>query len=140
MICNRTRKKVIAEQEQLCSTTLSQARGLMFTIRPRPLVFAFRAERILSFHMLFVFYPIDVLFLDRNQSVIEMKEHFMPFTLYATKRPAQYAIELAAGTIRKTGTRLGDAITLGPEHLPSQQKNNRFIKENNSPGHCGGVV
>ena len=60
--------------------------------------------------MLFVFYPIDVLFLDKNKFVADKKENFMPFTFYKSKKKAMYAIELPNGVIKKTKTNIGDKI------------------------------
>ena len=60
--------------------------------------------------MFFVFYPIDVLFLDKNKVVVDKKENFKPFAFYNSKRKAMYEIELPNGTIRKTKTNIGDKI------------------------------
>jgi len=62
--------------------------------------------------MLFVFYPIDVLFLDKNKIVVEIKENFMPFAFYTPKNKAQYVTELPKGTIKKSKTEIGDKIEL----------------------------
>ena len=61
--------------------------------------------------MLFVFCPIDVLFLDKNKKVVEIKENFMPFTFYTPKNKAKYVIELPSDLIRKTRTEVGDKIS-----------------------------
>ena len=60
--------------------------------------------------MLFVFYPIDVLFLNKNKIVVEMKENFMPFSLYTPNKKALYIIELPKNTIQKTKTEVGNKI------------------------------
>ena len=39
--------------------------------------------------MLFVFYPIDVLFLDKNNIVVDKKDNFKPFTLYNSKKKGE---------------------------------------------------
>ena len=65
------------------------------------LIFAFDEEKIVPLHMFFVFYPIDVLFLDKNKIVVEMKENFMPFTFYTPARKAKYIIEIPNKTIKK---------------------------------------
>ena len=60
--------------------------------------------------MLFVFYPIDVLFLNDKKYVVGMKKNFAPFTFYKSKKKAMYAIELPSGTIKQTKTGIGDKI------------------------------
>jgi uncharacterized membrane protein (UPF0127 family) len=60
--------------------------------------------------MFFVFFPIDVIFLDKNKTVIEIKERFLPFTFYKTHFKAKYAIEMKSGLVRKTNIEIGDRI------------------------------
>ena len=74
------------------------------------LIFEFWEEKIISLHMFFVFYPIDVLFLNKNKVVVDKKDNFRPFTFYKSKRKAAYAIELPYGTLNKTKTDIGDKI------------------------------
>ena len=76
----------------------------------RALIFKFDREKIISLHMFFVFYPIDVLFLDKNKIVVDKKENFKTFAFYSSKKKAIYAIEFLEGTIKKTKTEIGDKI------------------------------
>jgi len=108
-IRNLTRKTLLSENAKICKSALSKFIGMMFS-RPRALVFAFKEEKITSLHMLFVFYPIDVLFLDKSKKIVEIKENFMPFSFYRPKNKALYIIELPEGTIKKSKTGLGDKI------------------------------
>ena len=61
--------------------------------------------------MIFVFFPIDVIYLNKNKKVIEMKSNFRPFTFYSPKKNAKYVIELPKGTIKKSRTSMGDIIS-----------------------------
>ncbi|QQR92220.1 MAG: DUF192 domain-containing protein [Candidatus Iainarchaeum archaeon] len=55
-----------------------------------------------SIHMLFMRFPIDVLFLDARQQVVDAVESLPPWTLnYTPKKDAAYIVELPAGTIAK---------------------------------------
>ena len=60
--------------------------------------------------MLFVFYPIDVLFLGKNKIIVDKKENFKPFTFCNSKKKAMYAVEIPENTIKKTNTKIGDKI------------------------------
>ena len=60
--------------------------------------------------MFFVFYPIDVLFLDKTKIIVDIKEHFRPFTFYKSRKKAMYAVELPHGIIKQTKTETGDKI------------------------------
>ena len=64
--------------------------------------------------MLFVFYPIDVIFLDGKKKVVDLKENFRPWTFYKSKRPAKYVIECPKGTIKKTRTKIKDWLNFYP--------------------------
>ncbi len=109
-ILNSTKKTVIRHNARLCSG-FSKIIGLMFSKKKkRALVFKFSRERIIALHMFFVFYPIDVLFLDKNRIVVDIKERFMPFTFCKSSRKAMYAIELSCGAIEKSRTGIGDVI------------------------------
>ena len=45
-------------------------------------------------HTLFVFYPIDIVFLDKNRKVIEIKRNVKPFTLkIIPNKKVKYALE-----------------------------------------------
>ncbi len=95
-----------------CTTPLSKALGLMFTRQKnKALVFNFKKNTRVSLHMFFVFYPIDVVYLDENKRVIALKENFRPFTFYAPKQKCRYVIELPLDTINKHDLELGSEIT-----------------------------
>jgi uncharacterized membrane protein (UPF0127 family) len=112
MIRNKTRKTVICRNKKMLFSPFEKAIGLMFSrpIKDIGYVFIFDTPRKIDLHMFFVFFPIDVLFLDAQKKVVEIKENFMPFTLYSSKNTASYFIELPSGTIKETKTREGDFI------------------------------
>lgn len=74
------------------------------------LVFVFNKEKIVPLHMWFVFYPIDVIYLDADKRVVELKENFKSFSYYTPLKKAQYVLELEKGTIKKTKTKEKDLI------------------------------
>jgi uncharacterized protein len=84
VLINRNRNTVIAGKKKLLSSLFSKAKGLMFTsssaVRDKAMVLVFKKEKTVSLHMFFVFYPIDVIFLDQTKKVIEIKMNFKPFT------------------------------------------------------------
>ena len=61
--------------------------GLIFDLERETIVGA-------SLHMLFVFYPINVIFLDSNKRIVDIKTNFKPFTMYSTNKKCRYLIEL----------------------------------------------
>lgn len=110
MIKNLTEKVIIAKNAKICRNAFSKAIGLMFSKKPNPLVFIFENEKIVRLHMLFVFFPIDIIFLDKNKQIVELKESLRPFSFYTPKLKAMYVIELPGGTINRTKSKIGDNI------------------------------
>ncbi|MEM4260666.1 MAG: DUF192 domain-containing protein [Candidatus Woesearchaeota archaeon] len=110
MIRNITKKTVISQKESHLITGLQKAKGLMFSIKPKTLIFHFEVSQKILLHMLFVFFSIDLILLDKNKKVIELKENFFPFTFYKSKKKCKYLIELKKGSIKKSKTKLNDII------------------------------
>lgn len=94
MIINKTKNKVISDKELVCKNIFSQSLGLMFR-RKQNLVMVFNNERKVSLHNFFVFYPIDIILLDKNNKIVEIKRKFKPFTFFNPQHKAKYIIELA---------------------------------------------
>ena len=90
----------------LCTTMWSKLRGLMFSPK-RALVFVFDRDERVPLHMWFVFFPIDVLYLDRQRRVVEIKKGLRPFAFYAPRNKARYVVEIPG----KTTVKVGDVVT-----------------------------
>lgn len=65
-----------------------------------------------SVHMYGMRFSIDVAFLDRGGRVVAVYERLAPGQRTRWHRRAYAALELPAGTLRATGTALGDHLTL----------------------------
>jgi uncharacterized membrane protein (UPF0127 family) len=63
-------------------------------------------------HTAFMKFPIDVLFLDQENRVIETINDLQPHRLTKVRRSAACVIELPAGTIRASSTAFGDIIAI----------------------------
>ena len=72
MLKNNNNNRILAKEAKLCKNSFSKALGLMFSRKSRTLLFVFSKEKMVSLHMFFVFYPIDVLFLDKNKKVVPL--------------------------------------------------------------------
>ncbi|MBW3015102.1 DUF192 domain-containing protein [Candidatus Woesearchaeota archaeon] len=89
---------------KICKSLFSQAIGLMFS-RKMAAVFEFNRKQQVSLHMFFVFYSIDVAFLDQNKRVIEIGKDFKPFRFYKAKNKVKYLVEMPAGIRFSIGDR-----------------------------------
>lgn len=113
MIKNITKKTIISKKKKFCNNIFSKGFGLMFSRKTdKSLVLDFNTEKIISLHMLFVFYPIDVIFLDEKKRVVEIKENFKPFRFYTPKKKARYVIELPESSVKRSKTMVGDRISI----------------------------
>lgn len=51
-----------------------------------------------SLHMLFVFFPLDILWLDEHFNIVDIKLHVNPFApLVPSTRLSRYVVEITAG-------------------------------------------
>lgn len=112
MIKNKTKKTLICTKTKILTSILEKATGLMFhkKIIDIGYVFVFNRPMRIDLHMFFVFFPIDLLFLDKDKKVIEIKEGFKPFTLYYSKKKAYYVVELPNGKVKESKTNIMDKI------------------------------
>ena len=53
---------------------------------------------------------MDLVFLDDNHKVVEMKKNWKPFSFYSSKKKARILLELPVGSIK--GIKLGDLISI----------------------------
>ena len=63
-------------------------------------------------HTLFMAYPIDVLFLNKEGKVVKIVEDLKPWVPYAGARKARSVIELPSGQAKKWGVNIGDAVSI----------------------------
>lgn len=110
---NQTRGCLLAERCELAHTFLQRGIGLMGRSRLEA------GQGLLiypewSIHTFFMRFPIDVIFLDRHDCVVGMREAMPPNRPYAGVWGARYVIELPAGLLDATATRVGDILRLTP--------------------------
>jgi uncharacterized membrane protein (UPF0127 family) len=100
MITNLTSGEQIARQIVRCDTFGKRGRGLMFRSQSavqdgRVYLFVEKRESVAqtTIHMLFVFFPIAVIWLDAEKRVVDkvLARPFRPY--YAPSRPARYYVE-----------------------------------------------
>jgi len=105
---------ILADKAKLYEKFFFKARGLMFSMplkKGKAIILEAEEEGILSttIHMLFVFFPIDVVWVNIEKKVVDIKKNVMPFTPWlCPKNPAKYVIELPRNTIKHV--KIGDAL------------------------------
>jgi uncharacterized membrane protein (UPF0127 family) len=91
----------IARNIEFTRTTFSQVMGLMFR-KSMPhdysMIFILKKPSQVSIHMLFVFFPIDVIFLNEEKKIMGLSR-LRPWVGYKAMEDIKYIIEMRAGTI-----------------------------------------
>lgn len=104
--------EVVADDEQ-------RAQGLMFRDHLRPntgMLFVFPSDGEYSFWMKNTLIPLDMLWIDVNQTVVHVKHDVQPCRTddcptYSPGVSARYVLELAAGEAKKHNLKAGDKLT-----------------------------
>jgi uncharacterized membrane protein (UPF0127 family) len=110
-IMNLTRGTTIAERAELARTFAARGQGLMgrasFTLGEGLVI-----DPEWSIHMFFMRFPIDVLFVSRENLVVGLRRALPPWAPFAGVAPwrGRYVVELPVGAIDASHTELGDLI------------------------------
>ncbi|MCL7746734.1 DUF192 domain-containing protein [Halalkalibacter alkaliphilus] len=90
-------------------TFLRRFKGLMFRRKPiaKEGIFLFPCN---SIHMFFMFFPIDVVFLNEQKQIVYLKESVKPWTVIFPIKKAVSVLELPANTISNYSLEVGDTI------------------------------
>ncbi len=91
--------------DRICRRFFSKCLGLMFS-RKQNIVLEFSKEQMIGLHMFFVFYPIDIVFLNKKKKIVEIKRNLKPFRFYKSRKKAKYAVEIQKGKLNKSTTNL----------------------------------
>jgi len=69
-----------------------------------------------SIHMFFMRFPLDVVFIDKNNTVVYLIENIKPWRVSPIVKQARSVIELPLGTISASGTEVGDRLVFNGYH------------------------
>jgi len=80
-------------QAKACESPLSQIKGFMFSFsRKHAKLFILSHEKNIPIHMFFVFFPLIVIWLDKDKKIVKMKKMY-PFISYSSAN-AKYVLEI----------------------------------------------
>jgi uncharacterized protein len=109
-LINRRTSRVLAVLTELAADRRSRRRGLLGR-EGLPQSSALLLVPCQAIHTWFMRFPIDVLFVDRGGRVLKTCPDVRPWKIRACPA-ATGVVELPAGVIERTETRVGDAIDL----------------------------
>lgn len=112
---NTTRGTTLASRAELAASFLARGRGLMGRTE-LPDGYGLIIYPEWSIHTFFMRVSIDVVFVDRDNTVVGLRANMPPSRPFAGVAPwrGRYVIELPAGVIAATGTHIGDALRMTP--------------------------
>jgi uncharacterized membrane protein (UPF0127 family) len=110
-IINLTSGNVLADRARVADSFASRFVGLLFSPPLAP------GQGLLikpcsAIHMIGMKYAIDAVFLDRDWRVVGLADRLAPWRFSPVYRKSRTCLELPAGTITNTATKLGDQIEL----------------------------
>jgi len=107
-IINRTRQKELARCVDVAGDAASRRKGLLGreTLADGEGLWIVPCEAVHTFGMQF---PIDLVYVDRDKRVKKIR-HSVPARRLSACLSAYSVIELAAGVVRRTGTKAGDKL------------------------------
>src|SRR3989344_2359970 len=105
---------ILADKAKWYKNFFFKARGLMITMplkKGKAIILEADEEGILNttIHMIFVFFPIDVICVNLEKKVVDIKRNVVPFTPWLSPRdPAKYVVEFPSSSTKHV--KIGDSL------------------------------
>ncbi len=104
---------------EIAQTFEEKSKGLMFREslpENQGMIFIYNDEKERSFWMKNTLIPLDIIFLNSKETIVEKKENIPPCKTEDCKtyqsKPAKYVIEINSGLTEKLGLNVGDKIEI----------------------------
>ncbi len=111
MITNKTKGTIIATDVSFANTAFKRMQGLLgrktFAVGQSLVI-----QPCNSIHTCFMRFAIDILFVSKDNQVIQAIKHLPPFRFSPLCFRSRFVIELPPGTIQATSTNPGDYLSL----------------------------
>lgn len=106
---------------EIADEPYEHARGLMFRKslgQNEGMLFIFSDEEYRTFWMKNTLIPLDLIFIDSNLEIVDIKQDFQPCEqepceTYTSLGPALYVLEVNAGFAERNGIKAGDSVAIG---------------------------
>ncbi len=109
-VVNRTRDAVLGERVERATTPWTRLVGLLGRAGLEA-GGGMWLEPCDSIHMLFMRFPLDVVFVDAEGAVVDVVEGLRPWRATWPRAGARATLELPVGAVARTGTRAGDILS-----------------------------
>lgn len=101
--------KLIKQNVELADTFFKRLNGLMFK-KSIDKDYALIISPCNSIHMLFMSFPIDALFVDKENKIVGFSKNIKPWRISKIYFDAHYVIEMSAGEIERLSLSKGDIL------------------------------
>lgn len=109
IIRNITRNTVLSNQCDHARSFFARFKGLQLK-KDLPAGSGLLITPCNSIHMFFMKFPIDAIFIDKDQVVLSIEERIKPWRISKVVNKSHSVLELPAGTSAATGTKPGDRL------------------------------
>ncbi len=106
MIKNKTNSKIVSENARVAVSFSDKIFGMILEKNSQGLIF----ESRFGIHTFFMKKPIDVLILDKNNRVGQIKKSLKPNRIFLWNPVFSKIIELPEGSLERSGTKKGDIL------------------------------
>lgn len=113
MIWNLTKKKIVARRPICALSFITRARGMI--ARDFREFDAMVFPNCKAIHTMFMTKRIDVIFVDAENRVCEIRKRLSPWLPIVKSRTAVTVVEMPSGAIDSSGTEIGDILDLNSE-------------------------
>jgi len=104
-------------QAEVVSAFAEREKGLMFRESlgdDKGMLFIFEEEGLYSFWMKNMRFPLDIIWLDLNKKIVDIKENVMPCSgsceILSPENKAKYVLEVNAGFTRRNKVKVGEVV------------------------------
>jgi uncharacterized protein len=114
IVTNTSRQTLIGEAIEVAETASQKVKGLLGREGledGQGLLFKGAG----SLHTLFMRFPIDIIYTDKQGKVVKVAKAVRPFKLVAAPLRCYFALELPAGAITASDTQVGDYLDFAAE-------------------------
>jgi uncharacterized membrane protein (UPF0127 family) len=112
--------EVVCKSADVLANPVTRSMGLMGKTKTKGALFKLNKESRVNaaIHMGMMLMPIDVIWMDKNGVVVDIRRNIKPFSIidartwktYVPKKKAGFILELEAGKVK--GTKAGDVLSI----------------------------
>jgi len=115
MLITENKEIIIARKVIIADTFLRRFVGLMgkLSLASHEALMLVPCSQV---HTMFMFFPLDLLFLDEDMVIVKIVYHLRPFSISPNVKNAKYVVEMKSGTLEGLELKEGERVILNPKY------------------------